>query len=226
MFNTMRITLVVLAVALISIVLVPNVLADDWNKATRVTVNQPFRIPGLVLPAGTYLVKIVDLVGERHVVRVLSEDGLKIYATFIGIPDFRTGPTDKASITFTEADWNQVPALRSWFYPGYSYGIEFPQATESAVTVAKAEAEPALEYLPPEFEEWTAPEAPVEEALVEETPAEEPAVVYPEFTPVEEPELGPEFFEPILPRTATPVPLIALIGLLAAGGAATLRWRG
>ena len=35
--------------------------ADDWDKRTKITVNQPFEIPGTILPAGTYIVKIVDL---------------------------------------------------------------------------------------------------------------------------------------------------------------------
>src|SRR5689334_6659881 len=75
----------------------PAAYADDWDKATRITVNQPFEIPGMVLPAGTYIIKIVDLAAERHVVRILSGDESKIYATLIGIPDFRLEPTDKTA---------------------------------------------------------------------------------------------------------------------------------
>lgn len=43
--------------------------ADDWDKATKITTNQAFEIPGMVLPAGTYVVKIVDMAGDHHVVR-------------------------------------------------------------------------------------------------------------------------------------------------------------
>ena len=63
--------------------------ADDWDKATKITVNQPFEIPGKILPAGTYVVKLVDLAAERHVVRFLSEDESKVYATLIAIPDLK-----------------------------------------------------------------------------------------------------------------------------------------
>jgi len=72
--------------------------ADDWDKRTKITVNQPFEIPGMILPAGTYIVKLVDIASERHVVRFLSEDEKKIYATLIGIPDFRLEPTDTTSL--------------------------------------------------------------------------------------------------------------------------------
>jgi hypothetical protein len=105
----------------------PATYADDWDKATRITVNQPFRIPGVILPAGTYIMKIVDLGGERHVVRVrfLSVDESKLYATVIGIPDFRLDPADKTVISFHESELSRPRALRSWFYPGHQFGIEF-----------------------------------------------------------------------------------------------------
>jgi len=69
----------------------------------------------------------------------------------------------------------------------------------------------------------------VEEPIVAATPEwkeGEVAEVYPEFTPVEEPALGPEFFEPLpeLPRTATPFPLLAFAGLAAAGAASVIRF--
>ena len=32
--------------------------ADDWDKRTKITVNQPFEIPGMILPAGTYTLSL------------------------------------------------------------------------------------------------------------------------------------------------------------------------
>src|ERR1700674_2865352 len=94
-----RILLMVFCLAVVWSLAALTAYADDWDKATKITVNQPFEIPGTVLPAGTYVVKLVDLAGERHVVRFLSEDESKVYATLIAIPDFRLEPTDKTSIT-------------------------------------------------------------------------------------------------------------------------------
>lgn len=113
--------------ALVCLVAAPATYADEWDRTTRITVNQPFKIPGMVLPAGTYVLKVVDLGGERHVMRVrfLSEDESKIYATVIGIPEFRLDPTEKAVISFHESELNRPRALHSWFYPGHQYGIEF-----------------------------------------------------------------------------------------------------
>src|SRR5712692_10493794 len=39
---------------------VPKVRADETNKKTIVTVNEPIQVPGKVLPAGTYVFKLLD----------------------------------------------------------------------------------------------------------------------------------------------------------------------
>jgi hypothetical protein len=224
-----RITMVAFSLAVVWLVMTPAVYADDWDKATRITVNQPFEIPGMVLPAGTYIIKIVDLAAERHVVRFLSEDESKIYATLIGIPDFRLEPTEKTVITFYESEFNRPRPLHNWFYPGRQYGIEFAYPVKRAAAIAKAVEEPVLAYKEPEPLVREKPTPFWEEPLVEVTPQGEEvelAEVYPEFTPTPEPELGPEFFEPLpeLPRTATPLPLLALAGLVGAGVASTVRF--
>jgi hypothetical protein len=230
-----RITMAAFSLAVVWLVMTPALYADDWDKATRITVNQPFEVPGTILPAGTYIIRIVDLAAERHVVRITSEDGLKIYATLIGIPDFRLEPTDKTAITFYESEVNRPKPMHNWFYPGRQYGIEFAYPKNRAATIAKVVEEPVLAYTEPEpvFEApaWTAEEW-LEAPLVAVTPEGEEVEIaelvepYPESTPVAEPELGPEPFEPlpVLPRTATPFPLLALTGLMAAGIASTLRF--
>jgi hypothetical protein len=224
-----KITVAAFSLAVVWLVMTPAAYADDWDKATRFTVNQPIEIPGMILPAGTYIVKIVDLAAERHVVRFLSEDGLTIYATLIGIPNFRLEPTEKSAFIFYEADVNEPRALHAWFYPGHQYGIEFAYPERRAAQIARVVEEPVIAFKEPElfFREEPTP-VPVEELAGEPLVAVTPAgkeLGLPEFTPVEEPELGPEFYEPLqLPRTATPFPLVALVGLLAAGAASTIRF--
>jgi hypothetical protein len=223
----------VFCLAVVWLIAAPAVYADDWDKETRITVNQPFEVPGAVLPAGTYIVKLVDIAGERHVVRFLSEDGKKIYATLIGIPDFRLEPTDKTAITFYESELNRPRPLHNWFYPGHQFGIEFAYPKKRAVEIATAMEEPVVAFKEPEFvlREEPAPvtvEELLEEPLVEVTPAGEEVTiseVYPEFTPTPEPELDIESFARELPRTATPFPVVALVGLLAAGFASGIRLR-
>jgi hypothetical protein len=216
--------------AVIWLVSAPAAYANDWDKATRITVNQPFEIPGMILPAGTYIVKIVDLAGERHVVRFFSEDESKIYATIIGIPDFRLTPTDDTSLTFYESRFNRPRALHAWFYPGYQYGIEFAYPENQAFDIASVGEEHVIvtkEPLPYLGEKPTDFGFEEEEFLAVEPGGEEVAVaeVHPEFTPEPEPAFAPEpeVPAPALPKTATPFPLMALVGLLSAGTAFGIR---
>ncbi len=54
----------------------PGVQADEWNKKTVMTFSQPVEIPGQILPAGTYTIKLVNLDPDRHVVQFLDADGI------------------------------------------------------------------------------------------------------------------------------------------------------
>jgi hypothetical protein len=211
--------------------------ADEWNKMMRITVNQPFEIPGMVLPAGTYVVKLVDVSGDRHVVRFLNEDQSEVYATVMGIADFRLDPTDKPVFTFYESKSNQPKALRSWFYPGRQHGVEFAYPKSEAVEIAQVAEEPVVAYkvapadLPASgYEKPSMPAIDMmcAEPLVAVKPdGEEVAFdeAYPEEVPVIEPEAAWEYEAPPpeLPKTATPFTLVALVGLLAAGAATGIR---
>jgi hypothetical protein len=226
-----KLAVVAFSLAVVWLLTTPPAYADDWDKATRITVNHPFEIPGKILPAGTYIVKLVDLAAERHVVRFLSEDEKTIYATLIGIPDFRMETTDKTAITFYESEFNRPRPMHNWFYPGHQFGIEFAYPKARAVEIAREVEEPVAAFEEPELFTHEAPaEIPVEELLkeplVEVTPAGEEVAVAeaPEVTPAPEPEVAPEVAEPLpLPKTATSLPLFGLVGLLAAGVAYTLR---
>ena len=114
----------VLCVALASATFAPNAKADDWNRKTIVTFSEPIEIPGVhlqgwgVLPAGTYVFKILDSRSDRHIVQIFSKDELTVYATILAIPNYRLRATDKTVITFRERPAGQPEALRAWFYPG------------------------------------------------------------------------------------------------------------
>src|SRR5688572_17048715 len=62
-------------IALMGAILTPTAIADDSNKKTVVTFSGPVEIPGVhlagwgVLPAGTYVFKIVDSHSDRHIVQ-------------------------------------------------------------------------------------------------------------------------------------------------------------
>ena len=101
-----------------------NLMADDWDKKTDFTINQPVSIPGhVVLPAGSYVIKRLSAVNS--VVQILDKTETKVYATLFAIPDFVPNPPDKPVFTFQEMPQGTPIALKSWYYPGRDTAYEF-----------------------------------------------------------------------------------------------------
>jgi hypothetical protein len=232
----------VFCLALMGAVCSSGAKADQWNQKSVLTFSGPVEIPGVhlkgwgVLPAGTYVFKLLDSQSDRHIVQIFNQDETKIYATILAIPNYRLKATGKTVVTFSERPAGEPEALRAWFFPGENYGQEFVYPKTRAVELAKTANAPVL---------FTAAEVPAE---VEEPikPADEPVVAQLKQAPVmaiqptgEEVELAevvaaPPVDQPVaenalpatastLPATASTMPLIALLGLLALAGAGILR---
>jgi hypothetical protein len=221
--------------ALIGAVLAPNAKADDWNRKTVITFSGPVEIPGVhltgwgVLPAGTYVFKILDSNSDRHIVQIFSKDEKTVYATILAIPNYRLKATDKTVITFRERPAGEPEALRAWFYPGRNWGEEFVYPKAKAIELAKATNTPVL---------YTEAALPVEVAEPTKLAAE-PIVMEMRRAPVmaikptgDEVQLAEVVTAPpaetqvavaALPSTASTLPLIALFGLLALAGAFVAR---
>lgn len=202
--------------------------ADEWDKKTTITFSQPVELPGVVLPAGTYVFKLFDSLSTRDIVQVFNADESKIYATIIGIPHLHLTPHDKTYIGFEERPSSAPQALHEWFYPGNTNGIEFVYPKGRAMELARETGRPVLaaEVTP------AMPTAELEKApVVAETPEnKETAVAETTETmpsPLEAAPATPAIAvpapEPVLPKTASPLPLIALGGLLSFGVAAAMR---
>jgi hypothetical protein len=222
--------------ALLGAILAPGARADAWNRKTVITFSGPVEIPGVhlrgwgVLPAGTYVFKILDSQSDRHIVQIFDKSETTVYATILAIPNYRLRTTDKTVITFRERPAGEPEALRAWFYPGRNWGEEFVYPKAKAVALAKATNTPVL---------FTPAEVPVEVATPIKS-SEEPVVAELKQAPVmavrptgEEVQLAEVVTPPpaetqvataqTLPATASTLPLIGLFGLLALGGALVLR---
>jgi hypothetical protein len=102
---------------------VPKVQADESDMKTIMTVNEPIQVPGKVLPAGTYVLKLVNP-NDRTLVAIYNTDEMHLITMVQGIPDYRATTPDKAILQLQdEAEGPQ--ALKAWFYPGYNSGVEF-----------------------------------------------------------------------------------------------------
>ncbi len=116
--------------------LVPSAHADEWNKKTILTTNEPIEIPGAVLQPGTYVMKLVDSQSNRHIVRFMNEAEDETIATVIALPNERLHPTGETQFGWYETPANQPPAMRAWFYPGNLFGQEFVYPTKRGSEIA------------------------------------------------------------------------------------------
>jgi hypothetical protein len=99
--------------------------ADESDQATTITFSQPIQIPGQVLPAGTYLFKLVDSDSDRNLVQIFNADRTVLYATVQTIETERQDPTGHTVVSLAEQGTGQPDALLKWFYPGRETGNEF-----------------------------------------------------------------------------------------------------
>src|SRR6266849_2708005 len=141
--NRLKALTTVSCMALIGAILTPTAKADDWNRKTVISFSGPVEIPGVhlkgfsILPAGTYVFKILDSQSDRHIVQIFSKDERTVYATILAIPNYRLKATDKTVMTFRERPAGQPEALRAWFYPGRNWGEEFVYPKTKAIEIAK-----------------------------------------------------------------------------------------
>jgi hypothetical protein len=228
----------ILCLALSGTMFVPNAKADESNRKTVVTFSAPVEIPGVhlvgwgVLPAGTYVFKIFDSQSDRHIVQIFSQDETTVYATILAIPNYRLRATDKTVMTFRERPAGEPEALRAWFYPGRNWGEEFVYPKAKAIELAK-ETNTIVLYTPAEItpEVTVAVKSPDEPVVVQlkEAPimavqptGEDVAIAEVVTAPPAQAEVAAAP-TPELPKTASPMPLIGLLGLLSLGGAFAIR---
>jgi hypothetical protein len=219
--KTVRTILAMFAVSTLMITFAVGARADTaFNKRTVVTFTQPVEIPGQVLPTGTYTIELYESFGNRHVVRIYNADRSQLIATVLAIPNQRLTPTGDNVMKFLERPGNSPDALKAWFYPGDNFGQEFVYPKARAVQLAQVthETVPAVETEPAPIEELKS------EPIVAETP-EKKEVAIAEVIPTPAPEtenLTPAA-APVLPKTASQVPLIALFGALSVSFAFLLK---
>jgi hypothetical protein len=104
--------------------------AMTFDKRTYFTFSQPFALPGVTLPAGTYVFHLADPMTSRKVTHVTNEKGTQSYAMLLTMPAYRTDIPKDAEIRFMETAAGMPPAVKSWWVPGESTGYEFIYSKE------------------------------------------------------------------------------------------------
>jgi len=193
--------------------------ADEWDKKTIMTIDQPIQITDTYLEPGTYVLKLLNSSSDRHIVQIFNRDQNHLINTVLAIPNYRLQPTGNSRFLFWETPPGSAHALRAWFYPGDNFGQEFryPKqlrqlASLSVVETKRTEevaAAPAPQLKEPE--PLPEPQAAVEEKKEETIIAQITPPPPPAAEPAPEPAPAPAPAE--LPKTGTPYPTIGLAGL-------------
>lgn len=216
----------------------PRVQADQWDKMTLLTVDQPTQIADTYLEPGTYMLKLANSQSDRNIVQIFNRDRSHLINTVIAIPSYRIVPKGDTTISYWETPPGTARAVRDWFYPGDYDGQEFryptqlrqiaavtplpalaPQPPPPVATEPETPAPQALEQTPP------APQEPVEVAQNTPPPAPQEPVEIAQNNPPPAPPATPQppSAEQTLPKTGSPYPLFGLGGLFALGLYGVLR---
>jgi hypothetical protein len=182
----------------------------------------------------------MDSSSDRNIVQIFNSDQSKLFATILAIPDYRENPTGKTVINFEERPKGSPEAIESWFYPGDNFGQEFVYPKSRATELAKATnhqvlsmpsemaaninkpvksaSEPsvaAMKNAPVKAVKPTGEEVDIAKAI---NPGP-PSIKLPAAPAASAPEMPKE---KNLPHTASPLPLVGLLGLLSLGAGGML----
>lgn len=202
-------------------------VADTWDKKTVLTVNEPVMVGSTVLQPGKYVLKLVDSLSNRHIVRFTNERENEVITTILAIPNYRLKPTGDTAFQWWETPAGNPRAMRAWFYPGDNFGQEFAYPKGLAARIAStaqlpvpstpARTEAELKTAPVTVVEPSGEEKPLEVAppvlVAEAAPPPAPA---PEPQPAQAPPAK-------LPETASPYAALTVVGLAAVALSFALR---
>ena len=219
------------------------------DSRTEFTFNQPVELPGVTLPPGTYVFRFVDATTGKKVMQVQAKDASnKNYGMFMTISAQRPKASDDAELRFLETPAGQPTAVKTWWYPGNTIGREFiypksqalrlAKATNSTVLTTKTEVKADqmqsadLAYVSPSGQETpltdeqlvevaanTAPVGTSGQSAAKSTSSSDNAAM--NRAPAQQGTTA----RARLPRTATPLAGIGLLGLFSLIGGAWVRFR-
>lgn len=209
------------------------------DKAVYFTFSQPVAIPQTTLPAGKYLFRLADSMVNRTIVQIYSADGSKLHAMLMTRPTQRPQIANDPEVRFLETAANQPPAIATYWYAGERSGWEFiypraearrlAQSSKSNVLTTAQDAtgdqirSADLVRVSPTGEQVSADADPVPaEVVTPRTERGEVAATVPELAQTESAPAATTVRNATrearraLPATASTLPLVTMVGGLAA----------
>jgi hypothetical protein len=107
--------------------LIVSATSFAWNtpaKTNYLTFRVSVALPGVTLPAGTYIFEVVP--DHNDIVRVSSRDRLKVhYSGFARTVERPDGMSVAEAVTFGEAPRGTAHPIRAWYPIGLTEGRAF-----------------------------------------------------------------------------------------------------
>ncbi len=98
----------------------------DTRRTTYFTFSGTVQMPGVSLPAGTYIFEVANPDGGSDVVRVLSRDRKTVHLMKFTRPIYREAKgTLKATVTLGETAAGIPPPVKAWYPVSETRGREF-----------------------------------------------------------------------------------------------------
>ncbi|HEX7707325.1 MAG TPA: hypothetical protein VF701_12780 [Thermoanaerobaculia bacterium] len=224
----MKYLLRVMAVSAFALLLAAPAAIAQTPEVSTFPVTEPIDVGGTILQPGTYAIRVVQNFSNRSTIQVTSPDLQTVYATVLTVPHHvvRGARPDNTTFVFYPPEDGQPRALRTWFAQDSSAsqgGHDIVYDERRARQLARLSDAPVvyadttvteldrreLSVITPqnrvETYVYTPPPAPMASATRVET------VQVAEARPIS------------MPRTASRLPLLALLGMVSILGAVAIR---
>lgn len=224
--------------------------AGEWDKLTVLTFPSSVQVPGAVLAPGTYVFKLGDSLSNRDIVMVYDRYQQHLVTSVLAMPAYRVDTSNDSIVRFAERPADQPPAIAEWFYPGDNFGQEFIYPSSGSRQMAQlntSESPAQSDQTTTPSQDNSTPAATMPATTTPATPDASQTPAPPDTTPAATPDTTQS--QPStattpapadnsnmnsnatttstdtaqLPKTASPLPLVGLLGMLFVAAGFALR---
>src|SRR5437879_4084781 len=194
-----------------------------WRQQqARFELNELTEVPGALLQPGTYVIRSKNAESQNlpgiDILEILSTDGTQVFATITSVPEYNPPPPGEPQFTYYERQGGHA-TIKSWWPSAdpYPYEQQFTYPRVQALRIKSTTKERVLLLLSETSADPTEPPEPTAQATSKSKKVlgdgKRPAPA----TSQQLPSIARQVTSAQLPRTAGPVPLQAMTGLLFAG---------
>src|SRR5262245_49560359 len=121
-----------------------SAFTNTADKRTYFTFSQPVALPGVTLPAGTYMFRLADDTTTRKVIQVSNKEGTQSFAMLHTVPVYRPDAPRDPEVRFMETASGAPRAVRAWWQEGErtGYGFIYSKEQLAALNRSVASADP------------------------------------------------------------------------------------